>query len=132
MYMMASTRCGISAKQLEREIGVSYKTAWRMLNLIRNELMAQDDEPLFGDVEVDETAGGGKTRASDSRRGRAYVTAKMTRRPTIWQPWSVAGVFARKSSSRAPPSTLSADLPVRPAVIDDFHRRVAGLLPAHR
>ena len=44
MYLIASTRCGISAKQLERELGVTYKTAWRMFNLIRNELMADDDK----------------------------------------------------------------------------------------
>ena len=31
IYLMASTRCGISAKQLERELGVTYKTAWRMM-----------------------------------------------------------------------------------------------------
>jgi transposase-like protein len=35
MYLMASTRCGISAKQLERELGVKYQTAWRMFNKIR-------------------------------------------------------------------------------------------------
>ena len=35
MYLMTSTRCGISAKQLERELGVTYKTAWRMFKLIR-------------------------------------------------------------------------------------------------
>src|SRR5664280_3427578 len=35
MYLMTSTRCGISAKQLERELGVTYKTAWRMFNKIR-------------------------------------------------------------------------------------------------
>jgi len=64
MFLMASTRCGISAKQLERELGVTYKTAWRMFNKIRNELMSdQDDEPLDGRVvEVDETAWGGKPR----------------------------------------------------------------------
>ena len=85
MYLMASTRCGLSAKQLEREIGVSYKTAWRMLNLIRNELMDQEaDEPLQGDVEVDETAGGGKVRASDTAKGKQFVRAKVSRRPTIW------------------------------------------------
>src|SRR5688572_3281517 len=46
MYLMTSTRCGISAKQLERELGVTYKTAWRMAKLIRQELMVQDDEPF--------------------------------------------------------------------------------------
>jgi transposase-like protein len=42
MYLMASTRCGISAKQLERELGVTYKTAWRMFKKIRTELMNDD------------------------------------------------------------------------------------------
>jgi transposase-like protein len=64
MYLMTSTRCGISAKQLERELGVHYKTAWRMFNKIRNELMQEDElaKPLSGEVEVDETAWGGKPR----------------------------------------------------------------------
>lgn len=63
MYLMTSTRCGISAKQLERELGVTYKTAWRMAHLIRTELMDQDsDEPLSGTVEIDETFVGGKPR----------------------------------------------------------------------
>jgi transposase len=78
MYMMASTRCGFSAKQLEREIGVSYKTAWRMLNKIRNELMADDGEPLRGDIEADEASVDGKPRKKQGvyigpdRRRSAY------------------------------------------------------------
>src|SRR5215210_2178299 len=64
MYIMASTRCGVSAKQLERELGVTYKTAWRMFNLIRNELMTQDGGPLSGEVEADETWIGGALRES--------------------------------------------------------------------
>ncbi len=63
MYLMASTRCGISAKQLERELGVGYKTAHRMMKKIRTELMTDEgDEPLSGDVAVDETSWGGKPR----------------------------------------------------------------------
>ena len=64
MYLMTSTRCGISAKQLERELGVHYKTTWRMFNKIRNELMKDDGEldQLSGKVEIDETSWGGKPR----------------------------------------------------------------------
>jgi transposase-like protein len=65
MYLMTSTRCGISAKQLERELGVTYKTAWRMAHLIRSELMTQDDELLSGKVEMDETYVGGKPRSRE-------------------------------------------------------------------
>ena len=55
MWIMTSTRCGVSAKQLERELGVTYKTAWRMFNKIRNELMTQDYQgPLSGTVEADD------------------------------------------------------------------------------
>ena len=68
MYLMTSTRCGISAKQVERELGVGYKTAWRMCNLIRNQLMEQDaSAPLTGAVEADETAYGGRPKASATR-----------------------------------------------------------------
>ena len=61
IYLMASTRCGISAKQLERELGVTYKTAWRMFNRIRS-LMTEDLGALSGTVEVDETYIGGHRR----------------------------------------------------------------------
>src|SRR5204863_717009 len=72
MFLMASTRCGISAKQLEREIGTNYKTALRMFHLIREDLMGQeDDPPLSGDVEVDETYVGGKMRLAEKRARRA-------------------------------------------------------------
>src|SRR4051794_21309828 len=65
IYLMTSTRCAVSAKHLERELGVTYKTAWRMANLIRNKLMTQDDGDLLsGDVEADETLIGGKPKAN--------------------------------------------------------------------
>jgi transposase len=68
-YLITSTRCGISAKQLERELGVTYKTAWRMFNKIRNELMGDNgDGQLGGDVEIDETSVEGKPREHLPRR----------------------------------------------------------------
>lgn len=72
MYLVSSSRCGIAAKQVERELGCNYKTAWRMLNRVRDELMTQDNEPpLSGEVEADETFIGGKLRESERRRLRA-------------------------------------------------------------
>jgi transposase len=68
MYVMTSTRCGVSAKQLERELGVTYKTAWRMFNKIRTQLMADDSGPLSGDVEVDEASVDGKPRKKQGQR----------------------------------------------------------------
>ncbi|CAN5620962.1 IS1595 family transposase [soil metagenome] len=68
IFLMSQTRCGISAKQLERELGVTYKTAWRMANKIRSLLQDDDDEPLSGTIEMDETYVGGKRRGT--KRGR--------------------------------------------------------------
>jgi transposase len=60
MYLMASTRCGISAKQLERELGVTYKCAWRIFNRVRSMLDEDDGPKLSGKVETDEAFYGGK------------------------------------------------------------------------
>ncbi len=61
MFLMVKTKSGISAKQLERELGVSYKTAHRMFKKIRL-LMAEEHSMLNGIVEIDETFVGGKGR----------------------------------------------------------------------
>ena len=66
IYLMAQTRCGISAKQIQRETGVTYKTAWRMFKQIRSMLYDDKPKPVGGKnsrgVEVDETYIGGRKR----------------------------------------------------------------------
>jgi transposase-like protein len=91
MYLMASTRCGISAKQLERELGVTYKTAWRMAHLIRHELMAGDGKTFSGAVETDETYIGG--HEPQIRPGRPANTKKAV----------AFGMVERKGRVRAVP-----------------------------
>jgi transposase-like protein len=59
MYLITSTRCGISAKQLGRELGVTYKTAWRIFKQIRS-ILADEGSQLSGKVEIDESYFGGK------------------------------------------------------------------------
>jgi transposase len=72
VYLMASTRCGISAKQIERETGVTYKTAWRMFKQIRS-MLQEENEPLGGKgsegVEMDEAYFGAR-RKRGSKKGR--------------------------------------------------------------
>ena len=68
IYLISSSKCGISAKQFGREIGVSYKTAHRMMKQIRYLLSEDDDAPLSGEVEMDETFIGGKPRLKDVHR----------------------------------------------------------------
>jgi transposase len=66
-YLMGSTRCGISAKQIQRETGVTYKTAWRMFKQIRS-MMSDGDLELEGPtVEMDETYVGGVRKYGTGR-----------------------------------------------------------------
>ena len=60
IYLMTSTRNGVAAKELQRQLGITYKCAHRMGHQIRL-LMAQSVELLSGIVEADETYIGGKT-----------------------------------------------------------------------
>lgn len=93
IYLMASTRCGISAKQIQRETGVTYKTAWRMFKQIRSMLADESASPLGGrgkGVEVDETYMGGKRK---SGTGRPMAGDKVKT--------PVVGIVERKGSIRA-------------------------------
>src|SRR5438552_10305242 len=75
IYIMASTRCGISAKQLEREVGVSYPTAHRMFKQIRS-LLTQDDDRFSGTIEVDEAYFGGIGKWKHHRPGQPVTSTK--------------------------------------------------------
>jgi len=63
MFLFTTTRNGVAAKRVEREIGVTYKTAWRMCHEVRKYMASLDsDDPLGGVgevVEIDETHIGG-------------------------------------------------------------------------
>jgi|ERR1700731_4257855 len=76
MYLMGSTRCGISAKQIQRETGVTYKTAWRMFRQIRT-LLSEEITLEGSSVEVDEMFVGGKRKGGSGRflRGDRSKTA---------------------------------------------------------
>jgi transposase-like protein len=70
-YLLCSSKKGMSAHQLHRMLGVTYKSAWFMAHRIRYAM----EQPAFqdklkGTVEVDETYVGGKVRRSNKRQYR--------------------------------------------------------------
>jgi transposase-like protein len=66
--LICEAKKGVSAKQLERHLGVNYRTAWHLAHRIR-EAMQEGAGLLTGVVEVDETYVGGKVK----RKGKPYV-----------------------------------------------------------
>ena len=76
MFLFCASRNGVAAKEVERQIGVTYKTAWRMCHMIREYMGALDsNDPLGGSgsfVEIDETIVGG----SVSGKGNGYMGNK--------------------------------------------------------
>ncbi|MBI4086612.1 IS1595 family transposase [Candidatus Kaiserbacteria bacterium] len=76
LFIFSNAKSGISAKELERQIGVTYKCAWRMHKQIRSAL-GQDKEKLTGDVEMDTGYFGGRFRAgTDNHRQSEAMAAK--------------------------------------------------------
>ncbi|WP_022697601.1 IS1595 family transposase [Euryhalocaulis caribicus] len=68
IYLFTVTRHGVSGKELERQLGVTYKTAWRMAKQIRELMTAANGfEVLKGHVELDEAYVGGRR---PGKRGR--------------------------------------------------------------
>jgi len=93
---MAQTRCGISAKQIQRETGVTYKTAWRMFKQIRTMLDDEKAAPLGGKsgpgVEMDEMYFGGRRKGTVGRPLAGDQKDKKT---------TVVGMVERKGRVRA-------------------------------
>lgn len=68
-YLVATHTPGISALQLQRQLGISrYETAWLMLHKLRRAMVAPERQPLAAEVEIDEAFVGG--RDSQRRGGR--------------------------------------------------------------
>jgi len=65
VYIMVQSKKGVSANQLMRMLGVTYKTAWYLCHRIRKAMENSDQEPLRGVVELDETYVGPKGRRAD-------------------------------------------------------------------
>ncbi|MGD0640409.1 MAG: IS1595 family transposase [Roseiarcus sp.] len=81
IYLFVATRHGVSGKEMQRTLGVTYKTAWRMGHQIRD-LMGKVDnfKILKGHVEIDEAFFGGKrTQAEGGREAKTIIVGMKER-----------------------------------------------------
>lgn len=83
IFLFTTTRHGVSGKELQRQLGVTYKTAWRMGQLIRDHMAAIDgDDPLGGEgeiVEIDEAYVGGVTDSQGRYEDKAILLGMVER-----------------------------------------------------
>ena len=80
VYLMCSSKKGISSHQLMRTLDVTYKTAWFMTHRIREAMKSGNLPPMGGEgetVEIDETFIGRKP-GTEVRRGYAHKNAVLT------------------------------------------------------
>ncbi|MEX2644159.1 MAG: IS1595 family transposase [Acetobacterales bacterium] len=80
MFMFTTTRNGVSAKEIQRQLGVTYKTAWRIGHEIRKYMGWVDDDTKIGGrrvVEIDKAFIGGKDKRGQDDK---YVVLGMVER----------------------------------------------------
>lgn len=74
MFLFTTTRNGVLAKEIQRQLGVTYKCAWRIGHKVREQMaLVDEDGMLGGKVEVDETYIGGYQPGGQGGKGKAIV-----------------------------------------------------------
>ncbi len=72
-YLLCESKKGMSACQIQRTLGISYKTAWYLCHRIRAAMLEVAPEPLDGTVEIEETYVGGKKRRWRAKSNKQVV-----------------------------------------------------------
>lgn len=77
VYLLCESRKGMSANQIKRTLGISYKTAWYLCHRIRAAMATAEKSMLYGTVEMDETYVGGVQRGHQNKPGYGLSTKQI-------------------------------------------------------
>ncbi len=121
MFLMTASKNGVSAKELERHLGVTYKCAWRMAHQIR-QLLKEPGLSLKGTVEADETFIGGKSKGTGSgNHDKTPVMGMVERKGSV-----VAKVIPNTTAQTLLPNLSEHVMPQSLVITDEWkgYRRV--------
>ena len=102
VFIFSNAKSGISAKEMERQLGVTYKTAWRILHLIRTSLK-QNTRKLRGGVETDQAWFGGVKKAGENNK---YLSESMKAKSVVMGAVERGGEVRAKIAPDATASTI--------------------------
>jgi len=79
IFLFSASKHGVSAKELQRQLTITYKCAWRMAFMIRSQMSQDSQGKLFGVVEADETYIGGIRRTTAWAKAKSPVVGMVQR-----------------------------------------------------
>ena len=113
MFLFTSSKNGVAAKELERQLGVTYKCAWRIAHELRKLMANADDHgPLSGHIEIDETYIGGRVKGG-KKHG---ITGRGADKAVVF------GMLERDGSVRAGPVPNLKRSTIRPIIAKNIQR----------
>lgn len=125
MFLMTTSKNGVSAKELERHLGVTYKCAWRMAHQIRL-LLNERVKDLQGTIEADETYIGGVDEGKQNRGsvGKIIVAGMLERRGNV-----IAKVVKDSKAETLLPNIIEYVMPESTIITDEYnsYRRLRHL-----
>mgnify|MGYP001052403416 CR=1 FL=1 len=132
MYLVSTSKKGVSSLQLAEQLGITQKTAWFVLHRIREMLKDNDESKLEGNVQVDETYVGGKnknrhaSKKVEGSQGRAAVD-KTPVVGLIQQDGKVRTFVVKSTDAETLHTIMGQNVSEGSTVITDAYRAYNGL-----
>jgi transposase-like protein len=126
IHLMCASKKGVSAHQLHRMLGMTYRSAWFLAHRIRHAMSAPPiREKLFGVIEADETYVGGKRVGKRGRPGPGETKAPVF--ALVQRGGDVRAFAVRRVTAANLKTILRENVDTNSAIVTDEHSAYIGL-----